>query len=171
IYGPNTEDAVRRYQVMNGLTVDGIAGPETLSSLGILGEDDGGSTGQNGILRHGDSGEAVKMLQQALVDNNFYPDISAPNNGVDGIYGPNTEDAVRRYQIMNGLTVDGIAGPETLSSLGISGAGSGSVRDSGGYGDTLRPGDRGDAVRSLQQALVDNNFYPNIDAPNNGVDG
>ncbi|WP_411954382.1 peptidoglycan-binding protein [Alkalibacillus sp. S2W] len=172
IYGPNTEDAVRRYQIMHNLTVDGIAGPETLSNLGILDEGDGeGSAGYAGILQHGDSGEAVRMLQQALVDNNFYPEINAPNYGIDGIYGPNTEGAVRRYQNMNGLTVDGIAGPVTLTSLGISGEGSGSVRDSGSYGDTLRPGDKGDAVRALQQALVDNNFYPDIDAENNGVDG
>ncbi|WP_419892798.1 peptidoglycan-binding protein [Oceanobacillus kimchii] len=169
IYGANTEDAVRRYQIMNGLTVDGIAGPQTLASLGLSGGDPGSPNSPT--LREGDSGENVRLLQQALVDNNFYPNIHAANYGVDGIYGPNTKDAVRRFQIMNGLTVDGIAGPQTLSALGISGGGSGSSGNSGSYRGTLRVGDRGDAVRLLQEALVDNNFYPDRNAPNYGIDG
>ncbi|GAA0439516.1 hypothetical protein GCM10008934_30830 [Virgibacillus salarius] len=169
VYGPNTEDAVRRYQIMNGLTVDGIAGLQTLASLGLSG---GGSGGSGSItIRVGDRGENVRLLQQALVDNNFYPDINAANYGVDGIYGPDTENAVRRFQIMKGLSVDGIAGPQTLGALGISGGGSASSGNSGSYRGTLRPGDSGDAVRLLQQALVDNNFYPDINAPDNGVDG
>ena len=38
----------------------------------------------------------------------------------DGVYGPNTRRAVRAYQRNHGLVVDGIAGPATLGSLGIS---------------------------------------------------
>jgi peptidoglycan hydrolase-like protein with peptidoglycan-binding domain len=37
----------------------------------------------------------------------------------DGIYGPRTRRAVRRFQRRHGLTVDGIAGPQTLAALGI----------------------------------------------------
>lgn len=37
----------------------------------------------------------------------------------DGIYGPQTRDAVRRYQQANGLAVDGIAGPQTLGHMGL----------------------------------------------------
>ena len=170
IYGANTEDAVRRYQIIHGLTVDGIAGSETLNSLGIIDNGGSGGTGST-VLRYGDSGEAVRLLQQALVDNNFYPDINAANYGIDGIFGSNTEDAVRRYQTMHGLTVDGIAGTATFNSLGISGAGSGSSGNGGSYGGTLRLGDRGDAARLLQEALVANNFYPDINAPNYGIDG
>ncbi|AVQ98039.1 hypothetical protein OBCHQ24_02960 [Oceanobacillus iheyensis] len=169
VYGANTEDAVRRYQIMNGLTVDGIAGPQTLIALGLSG---GGTGGSGSItIRVGDRGENVRLLQQALVNNNFYPDINAANYGVDGIYGPDTQNAVRRFQIMKGLSVDGIAGSQTLGALGISGGGSASSGNSGSYRGTLRSGDSGDAVRLLQQALVDNNFYPDASAPNNGVDG
>jgi hypothetical protein len=35
----------------------------------------------------------------------------------DGIFGPNTEASVRRWQHRNGLKLDGIAGPQTLGSL------------------------------------------------------
>jgi peptidoglycan hydrolase-like protein with peptidoglycan-binding domain len=37
----------------------------------------------------------------------------------DGVYGPKTRAAVRRFQRAHGLTVDGIIGPETLAELGI----------------------------------------------------
>ena len=40
----------------------------------------------------------------------------------DGVYGPNTRRAVRAYQRNHGLAVDGIAGPVTLSSLGLGGS-------------------------------------------------
>ncbi|QAS54849.1 hypothetical protein HLI_21600 (plasmid) [Halobacillus litoralis] len=162
-YGPATESAVRSYQSAHNLTLDGKAGPETLSYLGIY----NGTFNSTDVvaLQPGDTGEGVRLLQQALVDNNFYPEIHAADYGVDGVYGPNTEDAVRRYQTINGLTVDGMAGPETLSSLGISGEGSGGSRGSGSYGSALLPGDVGDAVRLLQETLADKGYY------NDSIDG
>jgi peptidoglycan hydrolase-like protein with peptidoglycan-binding domain len=41
---------------------------------------------------------------------------------VDGIFGPETEAAVRRLQARHGLTVDGIVGPETWGAVGVQGA-------------------------------------------------
>ena len=37
----------------------------------------------------------------------------------DGVVGPQTRRAVRRFQRRRGLTVDGVIGPETLRALGI----------------------------------------------------
>jgi peptidoglycan hydrolase-like protein with peptidoglycan-binding domain len=37
----------------------------------------------------------------------------------DGVIGPQTKRAVRRFQRRHGLTVDGIIGPQTLRALGI----------------------------------------------------
>jgi hypothetical protein len=62
------------------------------------------------LLKHGDRGAAVADVQVALTSAG-YP---VP---ADGVFGPFTAEAVRRYQRDHGLVVDGIAGPSTLSSL------------------------------------------------------
>ncbi|WP_416046048.1 N-acetylmuramoyl-L-alanine amidase [Priestia megaterium] len=66
----------------------------------------------NGILKQGDSGEAVKQLQRALNAVNFKV------GSVDGIYGVQTKDAVRRFQLVYlPYDVDGIYGPQTKNKL------------------------------------------------------
>ena len=62
----------------------------------------------DGILIKGESGEAVKRLQEAL---GIVP---------DGSFGPVTERAVMAYQSAKGLQADGVAGPKTLKALGVS---------------------------------------------------
>lgn len=64
-------------------------------------------------LSYGSSGEEVKKLQQSLINAGY--DIGS--SGVDGIYGDATLAAVKKYQGDNGLTVDGIAGNNTLGKL------------------------------------------------------
>lgn len=60
-------------------------------------------------LKLGSKGDTVKKLQQLL------------NIKVDGVFGPNTEKAVREFQAKNKLTVDGIVGNNTLKALGVTG--------------------------------------------------
>jgi N-acetylmuramoyl-L-alanine amidase len=59
----------------------------------------------------------VYQVQNALAALYFYPDKGAVNNGIDGIYGPKTANAVSRFQSVNGLTVDGIYGPATKAKI------------------------------------------------------
>lgn len=69
-------------------------------------------------LKRGDTGQHVKELQRMLCNVFFYPDKVATNKGVDGIYGPKTESAVRRFQMVYlPREVDGIAGQNTISKL------------------------------------------------------
>ena len=72
-------------------------------------------TGQ--VLRQGNRGDAVRQLQNMLAKKYFYPDKGAKNNGIDGIYGANTKNAVERFQSVNGLAQDGIAGKATYNKL------------------------------------------------------
>lgn len=60
------------------------------------------------VLKKGDKGQEVKRLQ-----------INLGGITVDGNYGKKTKTAVKAYQIDHGLTVDGIAGSETLTHLRI----------------------------------------------------
>ncbi len=55
-------------------------------------------------------GPDIRAMQQALADVGI-------DVGVDGVFGPGTEAAVRQFQEREGLTADGIAGPATLSRL------------------------------------------------------
>ena len=59
----------------------------------------------------GSSGTEVEKLQNALIAAGY--DVGSTK--ADGVYGKNTEAAVKAYQKDNGLTVDGIAGKNTLS--------------------------------------------------------
>lgn len=71
-------------------------------------------------LIYGSRGDEVRRLQQALQNAGY--DIGS--TGADGIYGSNTQSAVRRYQQANGLGVDGIAGDLTQGKLYGSGGSS-----------------------------------------------
>ncbi|MCY7782768.1 MULTISPECIES: N-acetylmuramoyl-L-alanine amidase [unclassified Bacillus (in: firmicutes)] len=62
-------------------------------------------------------GDDVRQIQKALAALYFYPDKGAKNNGIDGVYEPKTADAVRRFQLMHGLSADGIYGPKTKAKL------------------------------------------------------
>lgn len=62
-------------------------------------------------------GPQVIAVQKALSSLYFYPDKGAKNNGVDGYYGSKTANAVKRFQLMNGLAADGIYGPKTKNKI------------------------------------------------------
>ena len=62
-------------------------------------------------LRDGDHRPAVITLQRALAAAGYDP------GPIDGAFGPLTEAAVRNFQSAHGLTVDGIAGPQTWAEL------------------------------------------------------
>ncbi|CAI6283555.1 peptidoglycan-binding protein [Bacillus subtilis] len=62
-------------------------------------------------------GEKVTQILKALAALYFYPDKGPKNNGIDGIYGPKTANAVKRFQLMHRLSADGIYGPKTQVKL------------------------------------------------------
>lgn len=62
-------------------------------------------------LRKGDRGDEVKQWQAFLNANGY------PCGIVDGIFGKNTEAAVKQWQAAHGLVVDGIIGPKTWETI------------------------------------------------------
>lgn len=103
IFGAGTESAVRNFQQVNGLTVDGIVGTNTWRTLLTL--------APYPTLRQGNSGAYVTFLQQLLESNLL------PVGTIDGIFGSRTLSAVRTFQQNNNLTVDGIVGARTWNAL------------------------------------------------------
>lgn len=68
-------------------------------------------------FRRGETSEGVRALQEALVDLGYAMPRSQVRNDCDGIFGSETEQTVRRYQQDTGLSVDGVAGKQTLTAM------------------------------------------------------
>ncbi len=65
------------------------------------------------LSKVGSRGEEVKKIQTKLRNWGYY------TGSVDGVYGWQTQNAVKSFQKKNGLTVDGVAGERTLNAMGI----------------------------------------------------
>lgn len=108
-YCPETERAVRALQIMRGLRVDGITGPQTWAAF----QESGHTLGdrllsvRSPYLR----GDDVLELQLRLDRLGFRV------GRVDGILGPDTAAAIREFQRNSGIAVDAICGPDTLASI------------------------------------------------------
>lgn len=79
-------------------------------------------------LKNGSRGDEVRQLQALL--NRDYPAYS--KLAEDGIFGGQTEGVIREFQRRAGLTVNGIAGPETLAKLDELTVQGGGQKDCGG---------------------------------------
>ncbi|MCI9177117.1 MAG: spore cortex-lytic enzyme [Clostridia bacterium] len=71
------------------------------------------NTQAEALSKYGSRGEEVRQIQTKLKRWGYY------TGNVDGIYGSQTQKAVRYFQSKNGLAVDGIAGKNTLAAMGI----------------------------------------------------
>lgn len=103
-FGVNTQRAVVDFQRKNNLTQDGIVGRNTWTK--ILNIDPSGE-----VLRRGARSSAVLFLQRLLLSYLY------PITNLDGIFGPETERAVRAFQAENNLSVDGVVGRNTWQAL------------------------------------------------------
>jgi peptidoglycan hydrolase-like protein with peptidoglycan-binding domain len=93
----------------------------------------------NPQIGRGARNDWVRYLQDCLVAAGYESHLGAP--GVDGIFGPLTEAAVRAYQEANGLQVDGIVGPETWGALEGGGGATSRAAIDVSYSITLIPQD------------------------------
>ena len=149
-FGSGTYAAVKAFQKKYNLTADGVAGSETLKKLNTAYKN-ADSDKDDGSLRKGATGSAVKDLQTKLKKLGFY------NASIDGDYGDTTVAAVKAFQKKYNLTADGVAGSETLKKLdsAYKNADSNTSTDD----DSLRKGATGTAVKTLQTNLKKLGFY------------
>lgn len=95
-------------------------------------------------LRPGTTSGQVMTLQQKLKALGYY------SGSVNGTYNSATKSAVKAFQKKHGLEQDGVAGPKTLRVL---------LDASAAKTETLRQGDTGSEVKSVQRKLQELNYY------------
>jgi peptidoglycan hydrolase-like protein with peptidoglycan-binding domain len=143
-FGPETERAVRHFQAIHGLAVDGVVGPQTWTALGIKQRSilhqsffphqaapqsaPAGTAGAQTIAQNstqtptptsGPGGTPVQPLGASTPGEAVRRLQEALHIQADGEFGPQTEAAVKSLQARDGLAVDGVVGPETWHALGL----------------------------------------------------
>lgn len=99
IYGPMTISAVEKFQRVVGLLEDGNCGPKTMATINEIMKKPICS------MKNCESKTTVRYLQWRL------------NINIDGVFGNETFEKVKEYQIKNNLVVDGVAGKNTWDIL------------------------------------------------------
>jgi peptidoglycan hydrolase-like protein with peptidoglycan-binding domain len=101
-FGPLTKAAVEQFQAGHALVVDGIVGDLTWPKLIIQ-------------VESGSTGDAVRAVQSQI--NSGTAEVQIPILTVDGIFGPQTDTAVRTFQQENQIAIDGVVGPTTWQTM------------------------------------------------------
>ena len=177
-YGAATERAVRAFQQKQGLTADGAVGQATWNALyaaWVDAQSDLGGTAWPGtVLRRGDKGMEVRLVQ-------FWLRLAADNYSalrtvtVDGSYGAATVSAVEAFQSLFGLTADGVVGRSTWNklkevALAVANKIVAANTAPGQFTTTVREGSTGTTVRAVQFYLRRLSAYYS-DIPTVTVDG
>lgn len=124
VFGPRTQQAVKAFQQRQRLTADGIVGQQTATALGLNANGEiGGAfitptpsaplfTADVLPVMLGDRGTTVRQIQQTLASVGF-------PLGIDGVFGPQTQRAVREFQQRRGFIADGVVDLQTATALGF----------------------------------------------------
>ena len=131
-FGDETEAAVKEFQKKNGLTTDGSVGAQTRE---VLFSD----SAKPFFYAIGTSGDEVLTLQKRLFALGYL------TTEPDGVFGKDTENAIKRFQQRNGFIDDGYAGPQTRKLLFSREA----------EKNALGVGDSGIDVINVQQRLIE----------------
>ena len=163
-FGPITTEAVKAYQRANNIAPTGVANFETRALL----NNDGSSGGDLRLekeLFEGMTGEQVTQVQLKLKTLGFF------DNDANGIFDAALREAVRRFQVEDGLTPSGYVSFETWNKLNdlyknapktTATVTAPAAQTTGSYTFTasLSVGSRGDEVVRLQCFLQNLGFFP-----------
>ncbi len=154
-YGTQTVNAVKAFQKKNGLSQTGIADAATQKKLNSSSavKANASTTEVSGTLQKGHRGELVKQLQQRLKELGYY------TSTIDSSYGTQTVNAVKAFQKKNGLSQTGVADTATQKKLYSSSAVKANASATTTQDETLKKGDKGTAVKQLQQRLKELGYY------------
>ena len=166
IYNSDDIAALRQFQRVNGLTVNGIADFATQKVLYSDYAVGNGATAQPigpiptpapSLLKMGMTGEAVQAMQSRLIILNYL------TGNADGIFGTQTARALSNFQKANNLASDGIAGQQTLTALYAAGAIGNAPAATptpapGTALTSLKLGAAGPEVTAMQQRLIALNY-------------
>ncbi len=186
IFGNQMESAVKKFQSIFNLTVDGIVGRSTWNKMVLIyvGIKDLSELESEGItlfgrsleypdaIQEGDKGEKVTILQYFLsVIAEF--NNSIPFLNITGEFGPETKNAVIAFQQINNLPQTGIVNAITwneiydafigiVDTVFLSGI-TNTIQAEPFGGTVLKLGSTGESVKTLQQYLkVISNVYSSI---------
>ena len=148
-FGPATETAVMLFQQASGMNPSGIADEETLKA--IYSDSAVVKPGEvaGNTLEIGSKGDEVKAIQDALKAKGYLTGAS------DGNFGSATASALKGFQRANGLPVTGVADDATRAALldENSVAMTESTGATASLYETLKKGDQGTSVKTLQEKL------------------
>lgn len=142
----NHDDQVNIYKYhINDARIYGYAVPDYTGEE-IIENNPSESYTNKPLVYKGKTGETVKYIQNKLINKGYF----LGRTGADGIFGFQTEKAVRQFQIDNSLSADGIIGPLTWEKLEDS-----TIVISSSYpGSIIGMGARGDNVVKIQRELI-----------------
>ncbi|MBR6764887.1 MAG: peptidoglycan-binding protein [Clostridia bacterium] len=143
-YGPNTVEAVKKYQKENGIKQTGVVAEKTIEALFVKKELD-----PTLVLKKGDESNNVKLLQQALVQMGYLAE-----DKVTGYYGDVTEAAVKKFQKENGISQTGTAAKLTIEKINTIINGTKLEIDR-----VYKSGDEDEGVKELQQRLYELGYH------------
>ena len=156
IFGAGTESALKSFQQQHGLSSSGVVDGATALELGLA------SSPLLGLTQ-GVRGDAVRTLQSKLVSAGI-----KVAGGVDGIFGPGTAAAVEQFQRNRGFSPTGTVDAATAAALAdVSTETQAEAPAQQAAPPTaaatsplvgLKIGSRGEAVKTLQQTLINAGF-------------
>lgn len=147
-FGSLTEEALRSFQVHNGLVADGVLRDATYIALFS-------DNAIQYVMQNGDSGDDVNEVQGRLYELGYLA-----KSYITGKFGDNTQEAVREFQKNNSISADGMVGANTLEMLYAEDV----------VGNFFKKGDTDSSIKKYQERLIKLGYLSSDYSPKGRLD-